>query len=109
VLRRRLSDWWVSARLEALRPTITRLFERHFLGLYPEARDLDGLPRRAFVTDTWLWANNWLAVLDGRPEDAIREAYGRLGNGEQRVIDAFVRDGTLAARWTRAAAVLAGR
>lgn len=109
VLRRRLSDWWVATRLESLRPTITRLFERHFLGLYPEARDLDGLPRRAFVTDTWLWANNWLAVLDGRPEDAIREAYGRLSGGERRVIDAFVRDGTLAPRWTRAAAVLAGR
>jgi len=109
VLRRRLSDWWVNTRLDAMRPTITRLFERHFLGLYPEARDLDGLPRRAFVTDTWLWANNWLAVLDGRPEDAIREAYGRLAGGERRVIDAFLRDGTLTPRWTRAASVLAGR
>ena len=106
-VRRRIADWWVEAKLAELRPTITRLFERHFLGLYPEAMDHDGLPRRTFVTDTWLWANNWLAVLDGRPNDAITAAYQRLSPGERRVIGAFVRDRDLCKRWARAAEVIA--
>ncbi len=106
-VRRRLADWWVESKLGELRPTITRLFERHFLGLYPEAMDLDGLPRRAFLTDTWLWANNWLAVLDGRSNDAITAAYQRLSPGERKVIGAFVRDRDLSRRWARAAEVIA--
>jgi len=107
-VRRRLADWWVEAKLADLRPTITRLFERHFLGLYPEAMDLDGLPRRMFVTDTWLWANNWLAVLDGRPTGAIAAAYERLSLPERRVIAAFVRDRDLSRRWAHAAEIIAG-
>ena len=107
-VRRRLADWWVEAKLVDLRPTITRLFERHFLGLYPEAMDLDGLPRRTFVSDTWLWANNWLAILDGRSNSAITAAYERLSLPERRVIGAFVRDRDLARRWARAAEVIAG-
>lgn len=107
-VRRRLADWWVEAKLSDLRPTITRLFERHLLGLYPEAMDLDGLPRRNFVADTWLWANNWLAVLDGRPSDAITAAYQRLSQPERRVIAAFVRDRDLSRRWAHAAEIIAG-
>lgn len=107
-LRRRLADWWVEATLTGLRPTITRLFERHFLGLYPEAMDLDGLPRRTFVSDTWLWANNWLAILDGRSTSAITAAYERLSLPERRVIAAFVRDRDLSRRWARAAEIIAG-
>lgn len=106
-VRRRLADWWVENRLAGLRPIITRLFERHLTGLYPESRDLDGLPRRAFVTDTWLWANNWLAVLDAREPDAIAAAYERLSAPERRVIKAFVRDSELARRWSHAAEVIA--
>jgi len=86
---------------------ITRLYERHFLDLYPEAKDLDGLPRRNFVTDTWLWANNWLAVLDGRTDEAIERAYRRLPEPERRVIDAFVREPMLAIRWARVPQVIA--
>lgn len=106
-VRRRLADWWVEGRLAELRPVITRLFERHLTGLYPESRDLDGLPRRAFVTDTWLWANNWLAVLDAREPEAIMAAYERLSAPERKVIGAFVRDRELARRWSHAAEVIA--
>lgn len=86
---------------------VARLYERHLLALYPEARDLDGLPLRAFVTDTWLWANNWLAVLDGRPEDAIEKAYHRLGDDERKVIDAFVGEPLIARRYARVPQVIA--
>ena len=106
-VRRRVAQWWVEARLAALRPTITRLFERHLLGLYPEATDPDGLPKRAFVADTWLWANNWLTVLDGREDDAIVLAFGRLSAPERKVIAAFAGDPDLRQRWAHAAAVIA--
>ncbi|HRE91702.1 MAG TPA: hypothetical protein PK095_21470, partial [Myxococcota bacterium] len=86
---------------------VARLYERHLLALYPEAKDLDGLPLRAFVTDTWLWANNWLAVLDGRPEDAIAQAYHRLGADERKVIDAFVGEPLIARRYARVPQVIA--
>lgn len=86
---------------------IARLYERHLLELFPEARDLDGLPLRAFVTDTWLWANNWLAILDGRPEAAIEEAYLRLGHDERKVIDAFVREPLIARRFARVPLIIA--
>lgn len=86
---------------------VARLYERHLLALYPEAKDLDGLPLRAFVTDTWLWANNWLAILDGRPEGAIEEAYHRLGEDERKVIDAFVGEPLIARRYARVPHVLA--
>lgn len=86
---------------------VARLYERHLLALYPEAKDLDGLPLRAFVTDTWLWANNWLAVLDGRPEDAIEKAYHRLGEDERKVIDAFIGEPLIARRYARVPQVLA--
>lgn len=107
LLRRRLAEWWVEPELAELRPMITRLFERHLLGLYPEATDLFGLPRRAFVTDTWLWANNWLAINDDRAPEAISAAFQRLSAKERRVIDAFARDRDLAPRWAKAAAVIA--
>lgn len=106
-LRRRLADWWVEPRLDAQRPTVTRLFERHLLGLYPEAADRDGLPRRAFVSDTWLWANNWLSALDMREPAAIASAFSRLSDPERAVIRAFARDRELARRWARAAEVIA--
>lgn len=106
-LRRRLASWWVDAHLAELRPTIARLFERHLTALYPEATDADGLPRRAFVTDTWLWANNWLAVLDGRDDAAIARAFSRLSAPEREVITAFARDRDLRGRWAHAAEVIA--
>jgi len=108
-LRRRLASWWVDANLSELRPTIVRLFERHLLDLYPEATDADGLPRRAFVTDTWLWANNWLTALDARSDEAIARAFERLSPAEREVIAAFVRDRDLRGRWAHAAEVIASR
>lgn len=105
--RRRFADWWFDPGFAPWRETITELFERHFVALYPEAKDLDGLPSRKFLTDTWLWANNWLAGVDAREEPAIVAAYERLPAGERRVIDAFVADGGLRLRFARAAEVIA--
>ncbi|MFO0744337.1 MAG: hypothetical protein U1F43_01515 [Myxococcota bacterium] len=107
LVRRRFADWWFDPGFAPWRPTITALFERHFIELYPESKGSDGLPQRTFVTDTWLWANNWLATVDLRDEPAIVAAYERLPAGERRVIDAFVQDGGLRGRFTKAAEVLA--
>jgi len=109
LLRRRLAGWWVDGGYATWRGTITHLLERHFVRLYPESKDLDGLPRRAFLTDTWLWANNWLSGVDDRAEPAIAAAYARLPTGERKVIDALLSDPAFRARYARASLVLAVR
>ncbi|MCC6624693.1 MAG: hypothetical protein IT385_25815 [Deltaproteobacteria bacterium] len=109
LLRRRIAGWWVDADYAAWRGTITTLLERHFVRLYPESKDLDGLPRRAFLTDTWLWANNWLSGVDARAEPAIAAAYARLPAAERKVIDTLLADPAFRARFARASLVLAGR
>ena len=91
----------------SIRPTITELLEHHFVALYPESKDIDGLPRRGFVTDTWLWANNWLAGVDPRAEPAITAAYERLAPAERKVIDTLLADRAFSARYLRVAEVLA--
>jgi len=106
LLRRRLWRWWIARDLAPYRDLVTRLYERHFLALYPEARDSAGLPRRGFFNDTWLWASNWLSEVGQRPASTITAAYARLGTRERRVIDAFVADDLVAERFPVACAQL---
>ena len=105
-LRRRLWRWWIARDLAPYRDLVTRLYERHFLALYPEARDTAGLPKRGFFNNTWLWASNWLAEVGQRPANVVTAAYERLGTRERRVIDAFVADAAIAERFPEACAQL---
>jgi hypothetical protein len=106
VLRRRLWRWWVRPQLSPYRATISHLYERHFLGLYPEATDLGGLPKRSFFNDSWLWASNWLTTVGTRPPAAIEAAYRGLGPREQGIIDAIVSDDVIAHRFGSSSHVL---
>lgn len=98
-LRRRLWRWWVDPGLAPLHDRITRLYEQHFLVLYPEARDAAGMPRRSFFDTTWLWATNWLSEADRLPVRAVVAAYERLGERERAVLDDFVLEPMLAERF----------
>lgn len=109
LLRRRLWRWWIAPDLAPYRALITTVYERHFLGLYPEASDAAGLPKRTFFNDTWLWASNWLSAVGDRPAPAIRAAYDRLGPRERAVIDAFAHEPLTAARFPGPTAVLRRR
>ncbi|PIE18596.1 MAG: hypothetical protein CSA66_04365 [Proteobacteria bacterium] len=106
LLRRRLWRWWIDTDLAPYRDSISTLYERHFLALYPEARDATGLPRRAFFSNTFLWASNWLSEANRRPSNAVMAAYRRLGAREQAVIDGFVADALIASRFPASCAAL---
>jgi len=105
-LRRRLWRWWIEPALAPYRELITSVYERHFVALYPEAKDAIGLPKRAFFNDTWLWASNWLSEVGHLPDDTVTAAYGRLGPRERHVIDAFVADDLIAERFPGPCALL---
>lgn len=105
-LRRRLWRWWIAQDLGPYRTLITSIYERHFVALYPEARDAAGLPKRAFFNNTWLWVSNWLSEVGRLPDETVAAAYHRLGEREQRVIDAFVADAMIAQRFPGPCALL---
>ncbi|MCA9519031.1 MAG: hypothetical protein KC635_29050, partial [Myxococcales bacterium] len=98
-LRRRLWRWWVDPGLAPLHDRITRLYEQHFLVLYPEAKDATGLPRRSFFGSSWLWATNWLSEADRMPARAVYAAYDRLGERERAILDDFVLEPMIAQRF----------
>ena len=72
-LREHLWRWWGRRAYAAYEETISRLYERHFGALYPEALGGDGLPRRGRFPEPALWALNWLHAVE-RLDPARRRA-----------------------------------
>lgn len=93
LLRRRIGHAYAGRRGADFARTVELLVETRFVGLYPEARDIDGLPRHAFFDDPWLWAGNWLFEAAHRSKEGI-------GASVQRAISRLTvaEIGTLAAR-----------
>ncbi len=106
LLRRRSWRWWIDRRFVTYHASLTTIYERHFLTLYPEARGRFGLPKRRFFRDDWLWASNWLTLADGQPPDLVVRAYDELSGKAQAILDTLASDESMALRFPRSSRLL---
>ncbi len=108
-LSRHLRRWWGDPRRRADEPTLTRIFEAHFLALYPEAADPAGLPNRRAFADAWLWATNWLAEVDRRGAPSLQATLSALPPADRALVEAILGDPGYGRRFPRLAAALPSR
>ncbi len=77
VLRRRIGHAYAGRGSGDFARIVELLVETRFIGLYPEARDVDGLPRHSFFDDPWLWAGNWVFEAAHRSQEGLSPAVDR--------------------------------
>ena|GEM_PF-1436333 len=82
LLRRFVGRWWSKRISPEFADILGLIVETRFTGLYPEALDIAGFPRRSFFDDPWLWTGNWITVALATPlterEDKVALAIDEL-------------------------------